>query len=443
MLSIGKIKRIVLLLGDIIAFYIAFVLGLFLRYGLSFRWDRILLNFRPFTVYLCLILLFYLISRLYESEYNYNHWKLYKNIGESLAVIFVIAVLTIYLTDIPFTPRRNLIYITVCFAIIDTLWRVIYGLTVSKRRTSKLAIVGDSSHIEEFDNYTQENPQFGYTVVSTYKQWDEETKESILGQIQNKHINCIAVKHLDSQSNISNELMQYLNGKVRLVDWTSVYAEVFKRFPLDDIDELWIARIAGANEISQGVSFKRIFDIILASLGLIVCLPLWFLAAILIKLTSKGSIFYLSERIGQFGKPFKIIKLRTMVSNAKDIGPSYTLANDSRITFVGKLLRKTHLDETPQFINILKGELSFVGPRPEETKLAQEYEKGIPYYSTRYLVKPGVTGWAQINYAQSTTLEEAKTKLEYDFYYLKSGNPVLDLVIILKTLRVALEMHTN
>ena len=443
MLSSGKIKRIVLLLGDIISFYIAFVLGLFLRYGFSFRWDRILLNLWPFTVYLCLILLFYLISRLYESEYTYNHWKLYKNIGESLAVIFVIAVLTIYLTDIPFTPRRNLIYITTCFAVIDTLWRVIFGLTISKKRTSKLAIVGESSNIDEFDNYTQRNPQFGYTVVSTYKQWDEETKESIIGQIQNKHVNCIAVKHLDSQPNLYGELVSYLNGKVRLVDWTSVYAEVFRRVPLDDIDGLWIARITGANENSQGVNFKRIFDIILASVGLVICLPLWFIAAILTKITSKGSIFYLSERIGQFGKSFKIIKLRTMVSNAKDIGPSYTLVNDSRITFVGKLLRKTHLDETPQFINILKGELSFVGPRPEETKLAQEYEKGIPYYSTRYLVKPGVTGWAQINYAQSTTIEEAKTKLEYDFYYLKSGNPVLDLVIILKTLRVALEMHTN
>jgi len=303
--------------------------------------------------------------------------------------------------------------------------------------------VGESSHIEEFDNYTQENPQFGYTVVSTYKQWDEETKESLLGQIQNKHINCIAVKHLDSQPNISSELMHYLNGKVRLVDWTSVYAEVFKRVPLEDIDNIWIARVVGANETSQNINFKRIFDIIFAALDLVICLPFWFLAAILIKLTSKGPVFYLSERIGQFGKPFKIIKLRTMVANAKDIGPSYTLTNDPRITFIGKFLRKTHLDETPQFINILKGEVSFVGPRPEETRLAREYEKNIPYYSTRYLIKPGVTGWAQINYAQSTTLEEAKTKLEYDFYYLKNGNPVLDLVIILKTLRVALEMKTN
>jgi lipopolysaccharide/colanic/teichoic acid biosynthesis glycosyltransferase len=132
-----------------------------------------------------------------------------------------------------------------------------------------------------------------------------------------------------------------------------------------------------------------------------------------------------------------------MVSNAKDIGPSYTAINDSRITFVGKILRKLHIDETPQFINILKGELSFVGPRPEEVKLAREYEKNIPYYSIRYLIKPGVTGWAQINYVQSTTLAEAQTKLEYDFYYLKSGNSILDLVIILKTLRVALEMNTN
>ena len=443
MLSSGKIKRIVLLLGDIASFYAAFILGLFLRYGFSFRWDKMILNLRPFTVYLGLILLFYLISHLYESEYTYRQWKLYRNIGESLATVFIIAALTIYLTDIPFTPRRNLIYITACFGIIDVLWRVLFGLTISKSRPAKLAIVGESPRIDEFYDYTQKNPQFGYTVISVYKQWEAETKESILGQIENKRIDCIAVNHLDSQPNIHNELADSLKSKVRLVDWTSVYAEVFKRIPLDDIDKLWVARVAGANENTQPFNFKRLFDIILAALGLIVCLPFWLLAAILIKLTSKGPVFYLSERVGQWGKPFKIIKLRTMVFNAKDIGPSYTLAHDPRITFIGRILRKTHLDETPQFINILKGELSFVGPRPEETKLAREYEKGIPYYTTRYLVKPGVTGWAQINYAQSTTIAEAKTKLEYDFYYLKSSNPILDIIIILKTLRVALEMKTN
>ena len=443
MLSSGKVKRILLLTGDIASFYMAFVLGLFLRYGFSFRWGRIVLNLWPFTVYLFLILLLYLISHLYEIEYSHNHWRLYKNIGESLAFVFVIAVLIIYLTDIPFTPRRNLIVVTGCFAIIDILWRVVFSYTIARRHPQKLAVIGNGPNINEFDEYTQKNPQFGYTLVSTYDTWNEETKESIIGQIKNKYVDCIAVRHLDGHSDIYNELTPYLGSKDKLTDWVNIYAEVFKRVPLDDVDGIWVAKIAGANETNRVITFKRIFDIILAILGLIVCLPIWLLVAITIKSTSKGSVFYLSDRIGQFGKSFKIVKFRTMVSNAKDIGPSYTAINDSRITFVGKILRKLHIDETPQFINILKGELSFVGPRPEEVKLAREYEKNIPYYSIRYLIKPGVTGWAQINYAQSTTIAEATTKLEYDFYYLKSGNPILDLVIILKTLRVALEMNTN
>ncbi|MCS7232356.1 MAG: exopolysaccharide biosynthesis polyprenyl glycosylphosphotransferase [Elusimicrobiota bacterium] len=182
--------------------------------------------------------------------------------------------------------------------------------------------------------------------------------------------------------------------------------------------------------------FKRIFDILLVLIFSPIAILLGLIIAILIKIDSEGSIFFTQERVGQGRKIYKMIKFRTMYKDAEKYGPAQADKNDPRITKVGKFLRKFRLDEIPQFINVLKGEMSLIGPRPEQVRFVEEYEQKIPFYSYRYLVKPGITGWAQIHQGYASGVEENAEKLEYDLYYIKNLSIWLDLVITLKTIKV-------
>ncbi|MEK7075474.1 MAG: exopolysaccharide biosynthesis polyprenyl glycosylphosphotransferase, partial [Patescibacteria group bacterium] len=181
---------------------------------------------------------------------------------------------------------------------------------------------------------------------------------------------------------------------------------------------------------------KRTIDFCLALFFNIVFLPLILIIALLIKSTSKGLIIFKQERVGLNNESFTLFKFRTMRPDAEKNGPQWASENDSRITPFGKILRRTHLDELPQLFNILKGDLSFVGPRPERPEFVEKLKEQIPYYEIRHIIKPGLTGWAQINYRYGASVKDAYEKLQYEIYYLKNRSLILDLLIILKTVRL-------
>ena len=184
---------------------------------------------------------------------------------------------------------------------------------------------------------------------------------------------------------------------------------------------------------------KRLFDIVVAALLLFVTLPVIAIAAVFIKLESKGPVFYRQTRAGLYGAPFDILKLRSMRQDAEVAGKAvWAEKNDPRITRVGKVIRTLRIDELPQVWTVLKGQMSFVGPRPERPQFVEELAKKIPFYAERHVVKPGITGWAQINYPYGASLDDARQKLEYDLYYAKNYTPFLDVVVILQTIRVVL-----
>jgi sugar transferase (PEP-CTERM system associated) len=183
---------------------------------------------------------------------------------------------------------------------------------------------------------------------------------------------------------------------------------------------------------------KRIKGLVISSLGLLLSLPLVILVALLIKLDSKGSLFYRQERVGESGRTFKLLKFRTMVENAEANGAVWAQKNDSRITRVGRWLRKTRLDEIPQMINVLKGDMAFVGPRPERPEFVEQLREEIPYYDQRHSVRPGITGWAQIRYPYGSSKEDALEKLKYDLFYIKNMSILFDLAIIFETVKVVL-----
>ncbi|MEQ1508953.1 MAG: TIGR03013 family XrtA/PEP-CTERM system glycosyltransferase [Sphingopyxis sp.] len=184
---------------------------------------------------------------------------------------------------------------------------------------------------------------------------------------------------------------------------------------------------------------KRLFDIAASLLVLGLTLPIAVIAALAVRLDSKGPVFYRQIRVGHYGEPYRIFKFRSMREDAEAGGKAVWAAErDPRITRVGNFLRQTRIDEIPQAWNVLKGEMSFVGPRPERPEFVSDLEQQIPYYAERHMVKPGLTGWAQVNYPYGASIEDARAKLEYDLYYAKNYTPFLDLLILLQTIRVVL-----
>jgi sugar transferase (PEP-CTERM system associated) len=184
---------------------------------------------------------------------------------------------------------------------------------------------------------------------------------------------------------------------------------------------------------------KRIFDIAASLMVLVLGLPLVLIAAIAVKCDSRGPIFYRQPRVGLFGEPYNIVKIRSMRTDAEAAGKAvWASENDPRVTRVGRIIRKLRIDELPQLWCVLKGEMSFVGPRPERPSFVGDLEQQLPYYAERHMVKPGLTGWAQINYPYGASVEDARVKLEYDLYYAKNYSPFLDLLILLQTVRVVL-----
>lgn len=223
----------------------------------------------------------------------------------------------------------------------------------------------------------------------------------------------------------------YLELHVQTLD--NFYTSHWKVEPLNRISSYWA--FEDGFLLNQSFSFergKRLFDVALSSLGLVLTLPLWVLIIIAIKLESRGPAFFRQGRIGVGQNPFQIYKFRSMCQGA-DKGDVYTRSNDPRVTRIGAFLRKTRLDELPQLLNVLKGDMSIIGPRPEWDKLVDKYQRAIPYYHFRHLVKPGITGWAQVNYPYGENEQDAIEKLKYDLYYVRYYSFLLDLTICFKT----------
>lgn len=223
----------------------------------------------------------------------------------------------------------------------------------------------------------------------------------------------------------------------------SLFEEVHQMVPLELVSPDWLLSASTGPHQLYITKIKRSFDIIVSLLGLLFLGPLMLLGMLALKLTSPGPMFYKQTRCGRFGKLFQVIKLRSMSVDAEKNGAVWSKANDSRVTPVGKILRRYRIDEIPQLINVLRGEMSFVGPRPERPEFMTELAAEIPYFQERLLVQPGITGWAQVNYPYGASIEDARRKLEYDLYYTKNMGVFLDIFILLDTVRICLSGGLN
>jgi len=233
------------------------------------------------------------------------------------------------------------------------------------------------------------------------------------------------------------ELLPFFQNGTRVANVSTFFESLFQKVPVEVIDGNWLIQANVSLVLMASRVIKRAADILTSLTGLVITLPLWPAIAVGIKLSSKGPVFYRQERVGRHGKVFSILKFRTMTVNAEPSGKAvWADRRDKRVTTVGRFLRKTRLDELPQFINVLLGDMSLIGPRPERLDFVQFLTEKVPHYRLRHLVRPGVTGWAQISYRYAASLDDSIEKLKYDLYYVKHGGILLDLQIMMRTVGV-------
>jgi sugar transferase (PEP-CTERM system associated) len=237
-----------------------------------------------------------------------------------------------------------------------------------------------------------------------------------------------------------HQLMNLRFSGIRVYDITDFYEQLWFKVPVLHTRHGWLVFAHGFDLLHNplGLRIKRLLDVLLALALLLVTLPLMLIVAILIKLESRGPVVFRQARTGLGGREFEILKFRSMAHDAERDGPQWTQKSDLRITRLGRVLRLLHIDELPQLFNVLKGEMSFIGPRPERPVFNDTLEKEIPLYNLRHLVRPGITGWAQVMYPYGASVEDAREKLQYDLFYIKNYSVLMDIGIVFKTLRVVL-----
>ncbi len=441
---VNKKESLILASGDIVILIITLWLTLVLRYGTIPKESIFYAHLAPFSLLFVLWLLVFFIAGLYEKHTLLLQSRLVKILIKAEIVNSIFAVLFFYfIPSFGIAPKSNLfIYLLLSFVSIF-LWRLYGQRLFGLRRKQGAMLIGTGMELKELEREINENHRYGIRFTASVEinnLGGGDLVDNIVSRIESGEIALVALDlRNDKIEPFLSGMYKLLFKSVKFVDIHELYEAVFDRIPLSLVKYSWFIENI-SDSVSGGFdSFKRFMDITLSLVFGAVSLIFYPFIILAIKLDDGGSVFIFQERIGSGGKRIRIIKFRTMVKDDKGIE---TEKKANRPTRVGPFLRKSRLDELPQFWNVLKGDLSLVGPRPELPSLAMVYEREVPYYGIRHLVKPGLFGWAQLYHENHPHHEadilETRVKLSYDLYYLKNRSVFLDLKIALKTLKVIL-----
>ena len=425
--------------------------------GVVFKFDYFNISTTNYywTIVLCIYLLFFgSVFEMYNLQVASNQFQVIKSTILTSSTTVLLYLLTPIYT--PVLPNNRLQILIFFFAIFGALffWRMIYlQFFASNRFLKKVILVCDQDQAEELINGL-------VTVDPHYRVLGFVNSDSSAKPLQNISVSVIPINELDifvkenaiseivvaSQKtdgitvDLYNELIYLLENGYIIREYTQVYESITHRIPVQYVsrDFYRFFPFSRSNQNHLYLLAVRFLEILTSLVGIafgIAILPIIFIGNLI---GNKGKLFYTQERVGKNGEVFKIIKFRTMVKNAEKNGAVFATTNDVRITPFGKFLRKSRLDEFPQFINILKGDMAVIGPRPERPVFVKEIADVMPFYETRHVVKPGLTGWAQVNYSYGATIDDSLIKLQYDLYYIKHRSLFLDFNIIFKTLSTVL-----
>ncbi|MBV1923705.1 MAG: sugar transferase [Flavobacteriaceae bacterium] len=429
---------------------------LFLLYlvGLVFDFDYFKINSQHWVWSIVLGVYLTIFATIFEL-YNLQKASKFEVVIQNIILTSSVTVLFYLLTPF-FTPelpenRLQIIYFYISVNLSLFIWRYAYIVLISAPRFFKrvLLLCNEKDLNSIIASLQKSDPNYkviGFINTSNQTYKGEFSSEVL--KFGKRDISDIVIEHTISEIVVAspqaegisvmlyNQLINLLENGVAIREYTQVYEEITHRVPVQHVDKDFYRYFpfSRSNQNKLYLFFHRVLDLVFSVLGLIfglIILPILLIGNLF---ANKGPLFYFQERVGRNGKPFKIYKLRSMVVNAEKDGAKFASKGDSRVTKFGRFLRKSRFDEIPQFINVIKGEMSVIGPRPERPVFVEQLSVQIPFYEIRHIVKPGVTGWAQVNAKYGESQDDSLEKLQYDLYYIKHRSFFLDINIVFKTL---------
>ncbi len=446
-------RKILLRIVDLIVVF----LGVYFL-SLFFEFEYLAINKENIVALVLLgayITIFGTIFELYDLQKASKFDTTFRNVVITTSIVVLFYLLTPVLS--PYLPeeRLQIVYFYLTIIVFILLWRAIYiNLIESPRFYKRILLVGEVSNIDGLvkalgasdPNYKIVgfiNSEASTSESVKFKGLEEFDSKDFLEIIEKERISEVLVASFNSEAiivEVYHDLMLLLERGFKIRDYTQVYEELLLRVPIQFVgkDFYKYFPFSRSNENKLYIFFQRGFDVIVAIFGLMFGLLILPLISVGNLIGNKGPLFYSQERVGRNSKAFRILKLRTMIVNAEKDGVKWAKKDDIRITAFGKFLRRSRLDEIPQFYNVIKGEMSVIGPRPERPFFVNELSRIIPFYETRHIIKPGLTGWAQVNTRYGSSIDDSLTKLQYDLYYIKHRSIFLDFSISIKTLSTIL-----
>lgn len=441
-----KIRKVLLLGGDIFLLYLSLWGAVWLGFGRDVSKEIFIQHLQVFSFFYPLWLIVIYILGFYELNLAPRRLIFYSKLVAASGINTIIGIIFFYLIpSFGITPKTNLIINVLLFGLFFWLWRSFFYYFSSSYFLNNVGIVGINAHAHDIAKHISNQPFLGYKlklfVDTSQNPYSALTgvkiiaaDSNLLTNLQKEKVDTLVIAENTHQNqHLAEILYGCLAAKIDFLDLPKAYETITQKIPIDYIGQAWF--LENLKERSKRIydKLKRVIDLVVAVFFLIIALFLFPFIALAIKLESKGPIFYYQTRIGKKGKPFTLIKFRSMRKNAEVGGAVWAESEDPRLTKTGKILRRTHLDELPQLINIIKGDISLVGPRPERPEFVTQLEKEIPHYQLRHIIKPGLTGWAQIKFHYARSLMDSHEKFQYDLYYLKNRSFLLDLGTLLKT----------
>lgn len=447
-------RKIILFLGDIFIVHGSIFLSAVIRLGWYNGLEYLKHNPLSFMLTGLTFIITFFFAELYDTRKDFKSLGYTMTIVFASACAFVITTVLVYFTWWQRIGRGVFVMLGLLIPLFVIGWRYVYSYLADQpifRRNALILGAGwaGKTILEEI---TKSKKAAGLTVMGFID--DDPAKQNtrigglpVLGNryglhnaIQQNNVNLLitAITH-EKHADLIKTLINCSWSGIEILDMPTMYEQLTGKIPFKHINDLWMLHTVISKPKLYGRVVKPIIECCVALILVMLLLPAMAIIAVLVKLDSRGGIFYTQERIGKDGRTFTIIKFRTMTENAEiHTGAIYTADKDPRITRVGRFLRKLRLDEVPQLLNVIQGCMSLVGPRPERQVFIKEFEEKIPFYAQRLTVKPGLTGWAQVKYLYASSVEQTEEKLQYDLYYVKNMSFILDIVILLKTIKVVL-----
>ncbi|MEW6109831.1 MAG: TIGR03013 family XrtA/PEP-CTERM system glycosyltransferase [Nitrospirota bacterium] len=444
-------KLYILFLGDVFLSTLAIFIGFFLRFKNLSITDG-LSGYDGTRIFLFMIVVIFssFLFELYSRDRDFGRKEIFARTSIAILLSFVILSVLFYMIPFIMIGRGFLAWSLAIFLFLQYLWHVGYQFCINLPGFAKrVLIIGTGPLAEKIGNIiisTNHNHilsgylHFAHEPVYVPATSILENTTSLIETVKREKASKIVISLSERRGTLP--LKDILSCKLRgieVLDAPSFYEQLTGKLLIENITPSCFIFSDGFRITPFKNVIKRIFDILFSSIGVIIALPLIPLIALLIKMDSPGPVFFRQVRLGYREKHFVLYKFRTMRQDAEGkTGAVWAEKNDPRITRVGSFLRKTRLDEIPQLYNVLKGDMSFVGPRPERPEFIEKLKDIIPYYSERHYVKPGITGWAQVKYPYGASVEDAIEKLRYDLFYIKHISFFVDLLIVLETIQVVL-----